>query len=81
MVRILGFHCCGQGLIPLPGTEISQIERPKKKKEYIRYLAQNLAKFSPSGISSCDYNNFLAIACMYAKSLQSCRIQSDSRTE
>ena len=40
LVRILGFHYCGLGLIPGGGTEISQAawsgQKKKKKEEVIR---------------------------------------------
>ena len=33
MVRVLGFHCSGQGSVPGRGTEIVQAKKRKEDKE------------------------------------------------
>ena len=34
MVRVLGFHCSGQGSVPGGGTEIVQSKKRKEDKEW-----------------------------------------------
>ena len=49
MVRVLGFHCSGQGSVPGRGTEIVQAKKRKEDKEWKK---NNSIKKKKSGLGS-----------------------------